>query len=281
MTTVPAADTTVAPDGTTTADTLTMDAGVNSRVLQHAINAAGTYTFSVWVKAATGTKDFRLRTWSAAEGFITASLTATTNWQRFSVTATVSVVGLVVISNDAAFTAGTLELWGAQLESLPFSSSYIPTTTAAVTRATDNLMLSLSGNYPSVDNLSIIADAQFKTLNGEDNIYRINQSGMFNQADSYQWLRRLNGNVHAVTGGNLAGATVAGVSVDAVHRLSMVVGGGSITAGLDGKLGNPTPNIGIGIPTVAIGIAPFSFSIYIRNFRIYDQALTASEIAAA
>jgi hypothetical protein len=106
---------TTAPNGTTTADTITFTASAASCVAQSLTSPQGSVTLSVYAKVASGTKQFRLRI-DASGGNSSSNFTATTEWQRFEFNVTISAAGtnFYVINADTA-TAGSLFIWGAQL----------------------------------------------------------------------------------------------------------------------------------------------------------------------
>ena len=150
-----ASNTTLAPDGTTTADTLTVSS--SKQVFQPAIlQPAGTYCFSCFVKstgasqvyiqlnvsgvvAASGIDiNFTAKTVSVrfgppvAFGVIDCGNGWLRPWVVLTSNATASVNGYIVSASDE-----TVFAWGAQLEASNSVTSYIPTVASQVTRAAD------------------------------------------------------------------------------------------------------------------------------------------------
>lgn len=127
------ANTTAAPDGTLTADTLTA-AAANGFVYQVFSAAAATYTFSVWIKSVSVgiTLELNLHTNTGASSVGAAIVTTTGSWQRVSVTGTftsASASAWATIGGNASFSTGeTLYIWGAQLELGSTATTYNPTT---------------------------------------------------------------------------------------------------------------------------------------------------------
>ncbi len=108
---------------------------------QPTFTTTGASVFSVYMRVASGTKSVSLRTWNTG---VFNAVNVTTEWQRFELNLPSALSNeRIGIDNRVTYggsaTAGTIEVWGAQLEQATYATSYIPNygTTAGVTRVAD------------------------------------------------------------------------------------------------------------------------------------------------
>jgi hypothetical protein len=187
----------VAPDGTLTAAKITENTNNSEHYIEQNLSPgfSGTVTHSVFLKAGEST-EVVIRPIHAGETFVTSACTinllngtissgsglisssriepSPNGWYRVSVT--FKLTGLTTLyqfrlhmkSSSESLTylgdgASGFYAWGAQIEAGDSASSYIPTTTAAVTRPAD--LLSFNTEVPSSGSLYIDAEAFNASVN--------------------------------------------------------------------------------------------------------------------
>jgi hypothetical protein len=198
----------IAPDGNLTGDKLITDSGLgNGQVFATvALTASTTFTFSCFAKAGEwswsslgtrGPENIDIGAWfnlsagtvGTVSAGVTASITPVGNgWYRCAITRTTGTGATAsrqrIYSTNADNTLSTgdgtsgIYIWGAQLEAGAFPTSYIPTTTTALTRSAD--VASMTGtNFSSWFNAvegTVFVSAQFTESVALKTIYEINDN---------------------------------------------------------------------------------------------------------
>lgn len=305
-----------APDGTTTADELTEDATVTA-VHRASITVTtppiGTYTTTVFVKINT-------RSWvyvqnnfggnntqaffNVAAGTVgsiagtggTSSIVSVGNgWYRIHLTTTTTTTGSGVVNIALTTADGTLSytgdgtsglyIWGAQLEAGAFATSYIPTTSAAVTRAADSGIcadLSLLGYDQTKGTIYIegvgpdgqTCDwAQLNNSTINEGVFLYSSAGT-NAVSGYR--------DGGVTQASVTGAITVAVpwkfaTAFAANDFASCANGGVVSTDVSGTLGTPTRFvIGAACATYASAIKV----VTIKNLRYYWRKFSPAELQA-
>jgi len=172
-------------------------------------------------------------------------------------------------------------VWGAQLEQLPFASSYIPTQATAVTRAADVRIIDGKDNAPDYNGDQTLS---VDVISGEENIAAGNTS--FSETGS--GIRFVKGRSTWNSGKMVI---IFGLSADRYYITDWVTSGKNlekhrITATLKDELGSVYVD-GVLDGTVAVTVRVTAYSdmaidnqsnTITSNERIWDRALTATEV---
>ena len=177
----------VSPDGTSNASLFPFSSsGYFQAPLSRTIGQ--TYTVSAWVKSYDGTDEaFQLY---GENGTLSQNFVATSEWQRFSFTYTATTNNASVGDGIARPTTNALAdvyVYGMQVEAGATPSSYIPTTSATVTRAADTLTVPAANLPYNSTNMSIQMDG---TMTYAD-------TGISSEVRPYRWFLDVNNNILA------------------------------------------------------------------------------------
>ena len=171
----------ISPSGITNADRIqfTLNGGTTtadiSDIRKLITTTAGTYTFSFWVKSFDGVSSYQMLV--RDPNGITNQMVVTGEWQRYTITAATyptgnASMGFGIRGGQTPINSGTADIlvWGAQLEAGAYPTSYIPTTSAAVTRNVDltiekNIInLGIGNSYTLLFDLTMATEDSNKIL---------------------------------------------------------------------------------------------------------------------
>lgn len=306
-----------APDGSLTAHKLVEDSatGLHYAYALHTLTANTTYSMSVYAKAGERSR-FQLAGATPAWG---SSITATfdlstgqvvqSSWTSASIVAVgggwyrCTVIGQSAASpvSSQAFqipliASGTSQsyagdgtsgiyLWGAQLEAGAFATSYIPTTTAAVTRAADAATISdlSSVGYNAVEG-SFFAQGSFNQVGNATRIINVFDGSYANQI----YFIRSSLSIYSLSsgsGGTQDGSAFAGTSSASLFKLAGAYKVNDYAASLNGgSVGTDSSvQVPIGLNQAIIGSTRPNTEVingHIRRLRYYPRRLTNAQLQA-
>jgi hypothetical protein len=137
----------ISPDGTQNADRITFNRGAGNTITdqsvinqQITISTAGTYIFSVWLKASASEDVGKQVFIRCGNGSPLLAVTLTASWVRFQISASVTASSnSFQIGSRGTFTLNnivTADIWGAQLVPGSTITNYIPTTDRVIINGT-------------------------------------------------------------------------------------------------------------------------------------------------
>jgi hypothetical protein len=199
------ANTTIAPTGTLTADTLIGASGIDwtlsvlKRQLPPVLSST-TYTLSIYVKSL-GSTTFQtsIRNNNTGSQVTVSHSINSDTWTRveqtYTTTPTQTLVGVIFGGTD-----GDVAIWGAQFEAGSYPTSYIPTTATAVTRLADAASKTGISSLIGQTEGTIFVDCEsFAT--GTTNVLFMLADGTTNNRVEFYWTGTNSGNFICSSGG--------------------------------------------------------------------------------
>ena len=149
----------LSPSGQNNASELNLPSTLSR--ITYVFNSTGVHSFSVYLRSDTdGTISIKA---AAGSPSVEQQLSLTSQWQRFNILVTDGNYWQVV--KAASDTLTSVYIWGAQLEALPYSTSYIPTSGAIATRLADSV--TGAGDATTFNSTEGVLYAEISTLNGD------------------------------------------------------------------------------------------------------------------
>ena len=171
------ANQTTAPDGTNTADKITMG-GAGSATLRQSISGVsnGTIvTFSLYIKQGSGVTAFL----DISDTGSTVDITPTANWVKYTYSIAFNTAySFIDIELRGASGTAFCYIWGAQLEVGSYATSYIPTTSASVTRNADVISKTGISSLIGQTEGTLYAEIKLENINSSS-VYTMITSGSF------------------------------------------------------------------------------------------------------
>lgn len=272
--------------GTTTADKLTATAA-NGTHTQAIAATAVPYTFSVWLRRITGTGNIDI----SADGVTWVTVPVTTTLTRFETTLTLTAAtynpGIrIVTSGDE------VERDGADFEAGGYASSYIPTTTIAVTRSADNCSIAGSSFPLSQTEGTLVLEVEYAgTIIGAGSAQAAGTM-LLGDGTANDRIRLGASNGGALSqmlvndnGVQQANVTLAGSAINTVYKLGGVYAAGDFHHARDGVLSGSPDSAGA-LPTtttlyfggIANGLS--TNTAWYRSFLYLPRRVTNAELEA-
>lgn len=299
------ADAGTAPDGTLTADRIDSSGAGIFRAGVGVVNATA-YTYSVFLKHVSGTgivnyigfesfgavplagtSSFNLLTGTVISNgaqVTASSITAFGNgWYRVSVTVTSTDVTTTLINYAPA--GDQFLMWGAQLEQGAFPTSYIPTTTAAATRAADVASMTganFSNWYNQTEGTVFVEPTLTGSRTSDSTFFRIDDGTNNNRAQSGTGASFTVLNSFIIFGGVSQGTNVVSVSPTVASKSAFAFATNISVAAANGTVGttDTTVTVPTGLNRLLLGRddAVGYLNGHIRSFKYYPTRLSNTKL---
>jgi len=280
--------TVTAPDGSSDAyayTSITIPGSTFARQQVLGLTIGNEYTFSCIVRSpnpsllTTGTIGTNA---SVTETILLSSITD--EWVRYQVKFTPSATSVFVFPCLDWDVSGVVEVWGAQVEELPFASSYIPTVASSAPRDIEPVIAPIDNNAPLFeDPFTVITKFTVNNLTHDDlrTIAHISSGLLVSNGTSIYI--ETNGNLSVYLRGTLT-ATLTAVTPGVEMSIALSYDGTDAQLYVNGVEVSETILVGaetgkplrIGVGTQDLGVARSLFG-NINTFKINDTPINADE----
>ena len=272
-----------APDGTMTADRIICDLngsvdGSTSWVSQ-SFALTTPSTISIWAKLNTGVSATVVLSNNSSETITINSY----EWKRFSVSAVSNFAGAFrfgLIGSAVGITdIVDILIWGAQVEQGLFATSYIATTSAAVTRSPDNLNIDPSLIVGTNKNIEQSVNMSFDILGVSGNVQKIFAT---NETTNFAF-GSFGSDISGISHGNAVVTVTSASTIGSISAMTKTYNGADCMLYFNGELEN-TQAVGTSAAAkTLLGIGSNGASGeylfgHISKFTTYDVELTAQEV---
>lgn len=250
------------------------------------VSASTTYTLSGWIRAASGTYTVTLQA-SDGTNFYNTAATATTSWQRFSVTfTTASSTSLTCMFQDNQTSNWqTYYIYGMQLEQLNFASSYIPTTTTSATRSGDLAIVSSIPWYNMTTGTAIASFIPEGLATGFPGVVSFNDGTTTNEIYMDANFSSTNaGTCFAVMAGVGTGGQNGATTIRALSKIGFSYNNSTLLFSVNGA----TPSsFGTSVPSniTQLNLGTRGFNVgqpngWLQSFAYYNYNMTSAQLKA-
>jgi hypothetical protein len=277
----------ISPDGSLNADLIELDSNLD-RLAAVLGSTGGTYTFSFYIKAKEGESGVWRTRVNGDSTLWQNTQVNDTEWTRVTQTFTKTGSGNIVVYPayrvDGTSTLFNAYIYGAQLESGSYATSYIPTSGSAVTRLAD--ICNNGGNSNVFNSTEGVLYFEGSVLNNDltyrqislaetpsgNDVLTLDYSSNSNGIRTYF---RVNGATYSLSYVLTNSTENAKIAVRYTDTLSLWVNGVQVAS-------TPTPAVTTNFDNLSFdnGSGGGNFYGKTKDVRVYNTALTDSELAA-
>jgi hypothetical protein len=220
-------------------------------------------------------------------GWYRCNMTVTVSYTPASANISIRPTSTIVSNLPATVSGGSAYIWGAQLETGSVATSYIPTTTAAVTRNADVVSVSgaVSGSIGQTEG-TIYVEVDIKNFTNGTRIFAISDGTQANRiALLFNTVNRIR-LLATVTSSTQADISTAGNQPAGIYKIAVAYATNDYVLYINGvQIGTDTTALvpacsSIFLGTLETGSGLSSLNDRIRAAALYNTRLTNAELAA-